>query len=131
MERMLGRKRNIAIFVLPALLIFLCFTIVPLFISGFYSLFEYDGIGKMNFVGLQNYIETLTKDAYFLGAVKNSWILAGSDCSSSGAGTGAWSEGRTVLPDNLLCAGGDFKYGNRSAVDENFSQRVRSAQYFP
>lgn len=77
MERMLGRKRNIAIFVLPALLIFLCFTIVPLFISGFYSLFEYDGIGKMNFVGLQNYIETLTKDAYFLGAVKNSWILAG------------------------------------------------------
>lgn len=77
MDRMLGRKRNIAIFVLPALLIFLCFTIAPLITSGFYSLFEYDGIGKMNFVGLQNYIETLTTDDYFLGAVKNSWILAG------------------------------------------------------
>lgn len=74
---MLGRKRNIAIFVFPALLIFLCFTIVPLIISGVYSLYDYDGIGKMDFVGIKNYIQALTQDSYFRGAVKNSWILAG------------------------------------------------------
>lgn len=83
MDRMLGRKRNIAIFVLPALLIFLCFTIAPLITSGFYSLFEYDGIGKMNFVGLQNYIETLTTDDYFLGAVKIRGYWQGHRCLSS------------------------------------------------
>lgn len=76
MDKMLGRKRYIAVFVLPALLIFLGFTIAPLITSGVYSLFEYDGIGKMSFIGIQNYIEALTADAYFLGAVKNSWILA-------------------------------------------------------
>lgn len=76
MDRMLGNKRYIAVFVLPALLVFLCFTIAPLIVSGVYSLFEYDGIGTMNYVGLQNFIEALTEDTYFLGAVKNSWILA-------------------------------------------------------
>lgn len=76
MNKMLGKKSNIAIFILPALLIFLCFTILPLIISGVYSFFEYDGIGTMKFVGLRNFIETLTEDKYFLSAVKNSWILA-------------------------------------------------------
>ncbi len=76
MNKMLGKKSNIAIFILPALLIFLCFTILPLIISGVYSFFEYDGIGTMKFVGLRNFIEILTEDKYFLSAVKNSWILA-------------------------------------------------------
>ncbi|WP_158591374.1 hypothetical protein [Roseburia sp. 1XD42-69] len=41
---------------LPALLLFLGFTIIPLIISGTYSLFDYDGIGTMSFTGFTNFI---------------------------------------------------------------------------
>lgn len=77
MDRMLGKKRYVAIFVLPALLIFICFVVAPLITSGIYSLFEYDGIGTMKFLGFQNYIELFSKDQYFPDALKNSFILAG------------------------------------------------------
>jgi raffinose/stachyose/melibiose transport system permease protein len=42
MDKMLGKKRYIAIFVMPALLLFLCFVVAPLVVTGIYSLFEYD-----------------------------------------------------------------------------------------
>lgn len=77
MNKVLGKKSHIAIFVLPALLLFLCFAIVPLITSGVYSLFEYDGIGKMNFIGLQNYINLFSTDKYFPKALVNSLTLAG------------------------------------------------------
>lgn len=77
MNKMLGRKRYVAIFVLPALFMFLCFVAAPLVVSGFYSLYEYDGIGTMNFIGIGNYVEMFTKDRYFPKAFINSWILAG------------------------------------------------------
>ena len=76
MNKMLGSKKYIILFVMPALFIFVCFTIGPLITSGIYSLFDYDGIGKMDFAGLENYIKAITDDRHFLGAVKNSWILA-------------------------------------------------------
>jgi raffinose/stachyose/melibiose transport system permease protein len=74
---MLGNKGYIAIFVLPALLVFVGFVMIPLVISGTYSLFEYDGIGTMKFLGLQNYIDLFTKDRYFPKAFVNSLILVG------------------------------------------------------
>lgn len=77
MDKMLGKKRYIAIFVLPALLLFLCFVVAPLVVTGIYSLFEYDGIGTMKFLGIDNYIELFTKDRYFPKALTNSFVLAG------------------------------------------------------
>ena len=77
MEKMLGKKRYIAVFVLPALLMFACFVIAPLLTTGIYSLFEYDGIGSMKFLGLENYLDLFTKDKYFPLALKNSFLLAG------------------------------------------------------
>lgn len=77
MNKMLGKKRYIAVFVLPALLLFLCFTIIPLIISGTYSLFDYDGIGTMKFVGLKNYLNMFVTDRYFGKAVLNSLFLVG------------------------------------------------------
>lgn len=75
MKRMLGRKRYIAAFVLPALLLFIAFTLIPLLVSGFYSLFEYDGIGTMKFIGLDNYVRMFTQDRYFPKALVNSLFL--------------------------------------------------------
>ncbi len=77
MDRMLGKKRYVALFVLPALLIFLCFVVAPLAATGIYSLFEYDGIGTMKFLGLKNYIDLFTGDRYFPKALINSFVLAG------------------------------------------------------
>jgi len=77
MEKMLGKKPYIAMFVLPALLVFLSFVIFPLIITGFYSLYDYDGIGKMDFLGFKNYIQLFTKDRHFPDSIKNSLILAG------------------------------------------------------
>lgn len=75
MNKMLGQKKYIALFVLPALLIFVGFVLFPLILSGIYSLFEYDGIGTMKFLGLQNYIEMFTKDKHFPKAFVNSFLL--------------------------------------------------------
>lgn len=75
MKKMLGRKRYVAVFILPALLLFCCFTLIPLFISGFYSLFDYNGIGTMTFVGIKNYIKMFNGDRYFPTAIKNSLLL--------------------------------------------------------
>lgn len=77
MEKMLGNKGYIAIFVLPAFLIFTGFVLVPLCISGFYSLFEYDGIGTMKFLGLGNYINMFTVDRYFTQSLYHSFLLVG------------------------------------------------------
>jgi raffinose/stachyose/melibiose transport system permease protein len=77
MDKLLSKKTHIAIFVLPALFLFVGFIIIPLFITGFYSLFEYNGIGEMSFLGIRNYLELFTQDRYFPDAIKNSLILAG------------------------------------------------------
>jgi raffinose/stachyose/melibiose transport system permease protein len=62
MDKLLSNKKHIAIFALPSLIIFFTLVIIPLIISGYYSLFEYDGISKMKFIGLDNYINMLTND---------------------------------------------------------------------
>lgn len=55
MEKMLGNKKYILIFILPALLLFLGFTLIPLITSGVYSFFEYNGIGSKTFIGIKTY----------------------------------------------------------------------------
>lgn len=77
MNKMLGRKKYIILFMAPAFLLFVGFTIIPLIVSGAYSFFEYDGIGKMDFIGIQNYINMFTSDRYFPKAVINSLWLVG------------------------------------------------------
>lgn len=50
------------------------FVLVPLAMSMFYSLQRWDGIGKMRFVGLNNYLIVLT-DADLLQVIGNAFIL--------------------------------------------------------
>ena len=76
MNKMLGNKKYILIFILPALVLFIGFTLIPLITSGIYSFFEYNGIGSKTFIGIKNYIQLFTEDRYFPLAVKNSLILA-------------------------------------------------------
>ena len=75
MNKMLGNKKYILIFILPALVLFIGFTLIPLITSGIYSFFEYNGIGSKTFIGIKNYIQLFAEDRYFPLAVKNSLIL--------------------------------------------------------
>lgn len=65
------------LFMLPATLLFLTIIIIPIFMSGYYSLLDWDGITKGTFVGLQNYIELFTsKSAGFTKTLGNAILLA-------------------------------------------------------
>ncbi|MCS7460669.1 sugar ABC transporter permease [Paenibacillus doosanensis] len=70
------KRSRFAIFIglFPALVIYLGIAIVPIGISLYYSLMNWNGIGSMKFVGLNNYIQMLEDDTFWL-SVKNNVII--------------------------------------------------------
>lgn len=72
---MKARKRFIALFLLPASLVYLIFFLVPTFWAFYYSVFNWSGFGQnMKFVGLGNYL-TLFQDPIFLLSLKNTLFI--------------------------------------------------------
>lgn len=65
------------LFMLPAAIIYLSVIVAPVLYSFFISLFKWNGIAEMEFVGLQNYINLLTDDKTFRIAIVNNliWIV--------------------------------------------------------
>ena len=61
---------------LPFLVLFFVFTVLPVFMSMFYSLTDFNMLEKPNFVGVDNYIRMFVKDRIFLTALKNTLVLA-------------------------------------------------------
>jgi raffinose/stachyose/melibiose transport system permease protein len=71
------KVRDITLFLLPALLLFVGVLIAPILMSGYYSLFDWNGMGDRTFVGFANYKELFTSiDINFLLALRNSLLLA-------------------------------------------------------
>ena len=65
----------IALFLLPALILFLLFVIYPIFRSIYFSLFDWNGLGPaVDFVGLRNFKDILT-DQVFLKATRNVLLI--------------------------------------------------------
>ncbi len=62
------------LFVLPALLMYAAFVLLPLVLSIQYSFFRWDGIGSMTWVGLRNYA-TVLDDPDLLGTIFNAFKL--------------------------------------------------------
>ncbi|ABO68584.1 MULTISPECIES: helix-turn-helix domain-containing protein [Geobacillus] len=60
--------------ILPALLIYTVFAILPILQSFYYSLMKWNGISEMTFVGLDNFVELL-KDPDFWNSVKNNILV--------------------------------------------------------
>ncbi|MDF2699559.1 MAG: sugar transporter permease [Haloplasmataceae bacterium] len=68
---LLKRQSRIAyLFILPVIIFFTIFTIIPLVMSLVLSFTDYNMVNKMDFVGLENFIHAL-KDKYFIGSIKN------------------------------------------------------------
>jgi raffinose/stachyose/melibiose transport system permease protein len=61
-------------FVLPALIMYAVFVLLPMALSIQYSFFRWDGIGPMTWVGLKNYA-TVLEDPDLLGTIFNAFRL--------------------------------------------------------
>lgn len=64
----------VIIAVAPAFLGYCVFTLYPNILSAYYSLLKWDGIGKKEFVGFQNY-KTMLQDQFVWRALKHNGIL--------------------------------------------------------
>lgn len=58
------------LFLLPALILYFVYLVIPTFAGLSYSLTDWNGLNPdYNFVGISNFVEALTKDAYFLNSM--------------------------------------------------------------
>lgn len=64
------------IFSLPFIIGFVTFTMIPMGMSLYYSLCDYDILGVSEFVGFGNYVKLLTGDRTFMVALKNTLQFA-------------------------------------------------------
>ncbi len=73
------RKKNNTdyLFLIPAAVIYLSVIVLPVLYSLTISLFKWNGIGAMEYIGLQNYINLFANDPIFIQAMKNNliWIV--------------------------------------------------------
>ncbi|RPI91301.1 MAG: sugar ABC transporter permease [Chloroflexi bacterium] len=75
LSRVVRREAAIGwLFVLPALLMYALFVLLPLLLSIQYSFLRWDGIGPMTWVGLKNYA-TVLDDPDLLGTIFNAFKL--------------------------------------------------------
>ena len=72
MEKIRKNRKIILVFLIPALAIYLCFEVVPVLMSIYFSFHEWPGIQTvpLKFVGLDNFINLFT-DEVFLKSLKN------------------------------------------------------------
>lgn len=67
--KILRDKKAIAIFLLPAFIVYSLIVMTPIIVSIYYSLLDWNGIGKKTFIGLNNYIkligDNVFKQAFF------------------------------------------------------------------
>lgn len=65
------------LFILPAFIIYVSVIIIPTIDSFRISMFRWNGIGEMEFIGLQNYTDLFFNDDIFWGALRNNivWII--------------------------------------------------------
>ncbi len=70
------KYREDYLFVLPYMLIFVAFTVLPVIISIILSFTRFDVIQAPQFIGIRNYIQLIMDDSLFPLALKNTLILA-------------------------------------------------------
>ncbi|SFJ85848.1 raffinose/stachyose/melibiose transport system permease protein [Paenibacillus sp. UNC496MF] len=75
MNTVMSNKRIIALYVLPSLFLLLAIIYVPIVLTGYYGLMEWNGIGKPDFIGLDNY-KTLMRDSVFWHSTYHSLLFA-------------------------------------------------------
>jgi raffinose/stachyose/melibiose transport system permease protein len=67
-------RRFVVMSLAPAILVYALFVFVPVIWSGYYSFFDWKGIGTAKFIGLKNYVEII-HDPIFWTSLKNNLIF--------------------------------------------------------
>jgi raffinose/stachyose/melibiose transport system permease protein len=75
MNKVMSNKLYIALYILPALILIAIMIYIPLVMTGYYGLMDWDGIGTMKYIGLENYM-TAMQDVKFWNSAKHSFLLA-------------------------------------------------------
>lgn len=75
MNKVMSNKLHIALYIAPALLLVSVLVFIPLILSGYYGLMDWDGIGAKTFIGLENYINGI-QDSKFWDSALHSFLLA-------------------------------------------------------
>lgn len=76
MNKVLGNKRAVAVFVLPAFILYTAFVILPVLWSLYYSLFQGSPGLQWEFVGIKNYINLLSDKNFFKALTVNFKYIA-------------------------------------------------------
>ncbi len=71
--KVLRDKKAIAVFLLPGLIVYSILVMIPIVISVYYSLLDWDGLGPKKFVGLKNFVK-LIGDSVFTRAFANNLV---------------------------------------------------------
>jgi raffinose/stachyose/melibiose transport system permease protein len=71
----MSNKKIIALYILPALLLILAIVYIPIILTGYYGLTDWNGIGSPKFIGFENYA-ALMKDSTFWNSAWHSLLLA-------------------------------------------------------
>lgn len=75
LDKVMSNKKIIALYVLPALLVIMAVVYIPIILTAYYGLNEWNGIGAMTFIGLDNY-QALLSDGKFWNSAWHSLLLA-------------------------------------------------------
>lgn len=75
MNKVMSNKLYIAFYIAPAFILLMVLIFIPLLLSGYYGLMDWDGIGEKTFIGLDNYIEGI-QDKLFWNSALHSFLLA-------------------------------------------------------
>ncbi|NLJ31655.1 MAG: sugar ABC transporter permease [Clostridiales bacterium] len=75
MNKVMGNKKYIALFVLPAFLIYLCFLLVPIIYNIVISMYSTNLMSPGTFVGFRNYVNLFTQDSTFVQALGNNVLM--------------------------------------------------------
>ncbi|MGM0939563.1 MAG: carbohydrate ABC transporter permease [Bacillota bacterium] len=78
MQSNLKLKGLLVITLLPALLLYSFFVIIPIFWSSYYGFFEWSGLGDATYIGLQNYIDVMQSPVFWRSFKNNLIIVAAS-----------------------------------------------------
>ncbi len=74
MNKVFGNKKNIAVFVLPAFLIYAAFVLIPIGYNIVLSFYKTDMMSPAKFVGFKNYVN-LFRDGTFTSALTNNILM--------------------------------------------------------
>ncbi|WP_028551360.1 carbohydrate ABC transporter permease [Paenibacillus sp. UNC451MF] len=69
-------KRMIALFVLPCLLLYVALVFIPILVSFYSAMLDWNGIGTSKFIGLDNFKEIFTQDSVFWPSVGRTLLFA-------------------------------------------------------